>query len=260
MAPAWALPHAVLYARRLRVKLMQARKNRANASLKTKVMLVLGAVVGILLLGNGAIFGFVFWPAFIALERTAAQKNVDRVVDGVQKEQEDLERVSRDWSAWDPTYEYAVAPNEDYERQSFTFDVMHDLNLSLIAIYDIDGNRVKAQAYNLQSGEQIDVAQFGAAFAPDDPFLPHVTGGQTSGILMTEHGPMLLAGFPIVQSTREGPFRGSLFMGRLVDDEMVASLVAQTHVQFAVFQTDPDKLPPLQAPKLAQLAPGEDNV
>jgi sensor domain CHASE-containing protein/HAMP domain-containing protein len=240
-----------------KVNAMQAKKAGTSSSLNRKVMLVLGAVIVILLLGNGAIFGLVFWPAFIDFEKEAAEKNVSRVADAIEKEQGDLERVARDWSAWDPTYEYVVAPNEEYERQSFTFDVMRDLNLNLIALYDIDGQRVRTQAFDFATGEEIEISRFGAGFASDDPFLPHVTpDAHVAGILLTEHGPMLLAGFPLVQSTREGPYRGSLFMGRLVSPEMIEGLKEQTHVQFEVFRTDVDDLAPDLRSALDELAQG----
>ena len=58
-----------------------------------------------------------------------------------------------------------------------------------------------------------------------------------TGILLTEHGPMLLASFPILQSTREGPIRGTFFMGRMLDQALVDAMAEQTHVKFDVFLT-----------------------
>ena len=94
---------------------------KAKSSLNNKVMRLLGVVIAILLLGNGVIFGFVIWPAFDELEHREAEQNAQRVLEALTKEQEILGRVARDFSAWDPTYEYVVAPNEDYDRQTFTY-------------------------------------------------------------------------------------------------------------------------------------------
>jgi sensor domain CHASE-containing protein len=202
--------------------------------LNSKIMRVLAAVTVILFLGNGAILGLIVWPAFVNVEDVAARRNVDRVVDAIQGELRALQRVARDWSAWDPTYQYVVGPNEDYDRQSFTFDVMHDLNLNLIAIYNVKGELVRSRAFDFQTDQEVSLAAFGARLAAGLSLRPRGPVGEVAGILTTERGPMLLVGFPILQSTREGPVRGSFFMGRFIDARMVADLVGQTHVGFDV--------------------------
>lgn len=214
-----------------------------RGSLNKRVLLVLGAVLAILFAANGAIFGLVIWPAFVDVERAAAQKNVNRVADAIVAEQGNLERVAHDWSAWDPTYEYVVNPNEEYDRQSFTFDVMRDLNLNLLAIYNTEGKLIRAETYDFDTGKELQVATFGSSIPTDDPLMMQKMDQQVTGILLTEHGPMLLAGFPILQSTREGPVRGTLFMGRFLNQTMVDGLVNQTHVQFSVFRTNDTALP-----------------
>src|SRR5262249_16938690 len=97
---------------------MKLGRRSPNSSLNKRVMLVLGAVLAILFVANGAIFGLVIWPAFVDVEQSAAQKNVNRVADALAGEKDNLQRVAHDWSAWDPTYEYVVHPNDEYDRQS----------------------------------------------------------------------------------------------------------------------------------------------
>ena len=238
---------------------MKLGRRSPNSSLNKRVMLVLGAVLAILFAANGAIFGLVIWPAFVDVEQAAAQRNVNRVTDALGSEKENLERVAHDWSAWDPTYEYVVHPNDEYDRQSFTFDVMRDLDLNLLAIYNTDGQRIRAETYDLDTGKELDVSTFAASIPTDDPLLMRAIDQQVSGILLTEHGPMLLAGFPILQSTREGPVRGTLFMGRFVNQAMVDGLVSQTHVQFGIFRTEKTALPAdLQAVSQQLMADHED--
>ena len=81
-------------------------------------------------------------------------------MEALLKEQEDLGRVARDFSAWDPTYQYVLAPNEDYDRQTFTYDVMHDLEIELIGIYDVNGRRIMSKTLDLASGEDISIGPF----------------------------------------------------------------------------------------------------
>ena len=233
---------------------------RTKSSLNTKVMLLLAVVIAILLAGNGVIFRWVIWPTFTDLENGAAQQNLQRVQEALSKERDDLARVAHDWSAWDPTYEYVVKPNEDYDRQSFTYDVMKDLDLDFIGIYDTNGHRVRSQAFDLETGKETTVAQFTENLPLDHPLLSHAKPDGVAGILLTEHGPMLLASFPILQSTREGPVRGSFFMGRLLDAGMIDGLEHQTHVMFNLFRTDQGNLPTAAAGATERMRQGETIV
>lgn len=232
--------------------------DKATSSLNNKVMRLLGVVIAILLLGNGLIFAFVIWPTFSELERREGEQNAQRVAEALAKEEDDLGRSARDFSAWDPTYEYAVKPNDEYDRQTFTYDVMHDLEMQLIAIYDANGHRVKSMTVDLETGNEIAIQPFTGDLPADHPLLAHDKTNGITGILLTEHGPMLLASFPILQSTREGPVRGSFFMGRLLSTSLIDALSDQTHVKFAVYRTDGARLEPAEAAAVTAISKGQE--
>ena len=212
--------------------------DRPKSSLNSKVMRLLGAVIASLLLTNGLIFAFVVWPTFAELERREGEQNAQRVAEAFIKEQDELGRSTRDFSAWDVTYEYVVTPNEDYDHQTFTVDVMRDLGLQLIVIYDTKGHRVQGASFDLDSGNPITIQPFMADLPADHPLLAKDRMNGLTGILLTEHGPMLLASFPILTSTREGPIRGTFFMGRMLNQGLIDAMAEQTHVTFEVYRTD----------------------
>ena len=216
--------------------------DRPKSSLNNKVMRLLGVVIAILLLGNGLVFAFVVWPTFAELERREGEQNAQRVAEVLMKEQDDLGRSTRDFSAWDVTYEYVVTPNEDYDHQTFTVDVMRDLGLQLSAIYDTKGHRVQGASFDLESGEPITIKPFVGDLPVDHPLLAKDRMNGITGILLTEHGPMLLASFPILTSTRDGPIRGTFFMGRMLNQSLIDAMAEQTHVKFDVYRTDAARL------------------
>ncbi|HET6161793.1 MAG TPA: CHASE4 domain-containing protein [Dongiaceae bacterium] len=232
--------------------------DKARSSLNNKVMRLLGVVIAILLVGNGLIFAFVVWPTFNELERREGEQNAQRVAEALMKEEDDLGRSARDFSAWDATYEYVVKPNDEYDRQTFTVDVMRDLEMQLIGIYDTNGHRVRSMSVDLESGEEITIQPFTGDMPADHPLLAHDKTNGITGILLTEHGPMLLASFPILQSTREGPVRGSFFMGRLLSTSLIAALVDQTHVKFDVYRTDGSELSPKEVTAIAAISGGHE--
>ena len=66
-----------------------------------------------------------------------------------------------------------MAPNEEYDRQTFTYDVMHDLGMQLIAIYDANGHRVQGVTVNLDTGKEISIQPFMSDMPADHPLLAH---------------------------------------------------------------------------------------
>jgi len=229
-----------------------------KSSLNSKVMRLLGVVIAILLLANGLIFAFVVWPTFDELERREGEQNAQRVAEAFIKEQDELGRSTRDFSAWDVTYEDVVTPDEDYDHQTFTVDVMRDLGLQLSAIYDTKGHRVQGASFDLESGNPIAIQPFMADLPADDPLLAKDRMNGVTGILLTEHGPMLLASFPILTSTREGPIRGTFFMGRMLNQALVDAMAEQTHVKFEVYRTDAGALDASEQEALHAITKGTD--
>jgi two-component system NtrC family sensor kinase len=200
----------------------------------------------------------VIWPTFSELERREGEQNAQRVAEALMKEQDDLGRSTRDFSAWDETYQYVVEPNEEYDHQTFTSDVMVDLEMQLIAIYDTSGHRVQGMTVDLETGEPISIAPFMGDMPVDHPLLAKDRMNGVTGILLTEHGPMLLASFPILQSTREGPIRGTFFMGRMLDKGLIEGLSDQTHVKFDVYLSDRKDLGPAENAAVADIMNGHE--
>ena len=95
--------------------------DRAKSSLNNKVMRLLGrGHRDPACSATASSSPFVIWPTFSELERREGEQNAQRVAEALMKEQDDLGRSTRDFSAWDETYDYVVEPNEDYDHQTFT--------------------------------------------------------------------------------------------------------------------------------------------
>ena len=103
--------------------------------------------------------------------------------------------------------------------------------------------------------EPITIEPFLADLPASDPLLAKDRMNGITGILLTEHGPMLLASFPILQSTREGPIRGTFFMGRMLDQALVDAMAEQTHVKFDVYRTDVGQLDASKQDAVRVIAP-----
>ena len=63
------------------------------------------------------------------------------------------------------------------------------------------------------------------------------------GILLTSKGAMLLAARPMVTTKQEGPIRGSVVMGRFLNEQEISSLAERTHVSLNLWTVNQPELP-----------------
>ncbi|WP_439815108.1 CHASE4 domain-containing protein [Zavarzinia sp. CC-PAN008] len=231
-----------------------------TTSLNNRILRVVAIAIAILLVGNAALFALIVWPTFTDLELTAARRNTDRILDAIAKEQVEFSRPARDISAWDPTYEFVGNQTEDYIRQTFTYEVLNDLNFNLLGIYDTAGNVVRTTAFALEDGNRLAIPPFDGPLPADSPLLRKSTTDELLGIIMSSHGPMLLASFPVLQSTREGPVKGTFFAGRFLGPALIRQLEDQTHVRFNIYRTDDGSLPAHLGDIAGRLNAGEEYI
>ncbi|MBF0173200.1 MAG: HAMP domain-containing protein [Magnetococcales bacterium] len=181
-------------------------------------------------------------PRFIALEKKEAAKNLDRVVESIQRERKHISLLSSDWAAWEDAYEFVNHPSQAFIASNLNPESLAGIRLNLIYFYDLQGTLVWGKYY--------DAAR--KAFVPWPDLPPRITDAMKTLIthkderdehielLMSSTGPMMLAARPIVHTGFKGPIRGTLMMGRLLDQELFRELVEQTHVSFQVFASGSD--------------------
>jgi two-component system, NtrC family, sensor kinase len=227
-------------------------------SLKWKVVLLLSGVFGLFIGTAQIVQHFVVYPSFVALEGEEAVKQVDRCVDAITREVDHLSIFCADWAAWDDTYAYITDKNEAYEKSNFTSVLWSVNRLNLAYFYDTAGQVVWGEAHDLATMELLHLAEFsGETLDAGHPLLAHADPtSAVKGVLLTERGPMLVASRPIVTSENQGPIRGTVVMGRFLDESAVRALAERTRVPLALWSIGNDAVPPADRPVLRQLTAG----
>jgi sensor domain CHASE-containing protein len=226
-------------------------------SLTSKVLLILVTVFVVYIIINYGIQHFIIYPSFLALERDEARKDVERAVQALSREIHHLDQLCADWAAWDDTYEFVQAPSEheEYREANLIIGTFTASELNLIYFLDIEGTVVWGNIYDLETEETIRIADFpNDAFPKTHPLLSYKIVEESpadrtvNGVFMTEQGPMLVSARPILNSEYEGPIRGTVLLGRLLNESFVSILAEQTRVDLQVFPVQTGSLPePLQA-------------
>lgn len=191
-------------------------------------------------------------PTFRSLERTAAEKNVNRCVEALRRDLESLANMTNDWALWDDSYRYVHDRNAQFEATSLADETFANANLNLICYLDLAREIVWGEVRGKRTMQVSELPELLAVLR--DPLNPLMTPGvgfdQGIGLLATSEGPLLLAARPIMSTKREGPARGTLVMGRFFDAEEVADLAARTQNRLRAWVVGDDPLPPRVAEAL----------
>lgn len=207
---------------------------------------LLTTTVMFLLIGVNYLVQFlVVMPAFDRLEREGAQRNAGRCVDAIHRDLDHLSSQTNDWAAWDDAYEFVAGKNPRFEQTTLKDESLGSAAVNLLGFLTPDGKPIWSKVLDLETLQPVDVPDIWTELAkPDGPFLRYKdVNDAKDGILLTSQGPMLLSVRPIITSERKGPVRGSLVMGRFLDNSKIRELGKLAHVKLEGWSVREQDLP-----------------
>ncbi|MBF0605004.1 MAG: HAMP domain-containing protein [Nitrospirae bacterium] len=211
-------------------------------SLQIRLSIILAIVITIQVILTMVVQETFVTPSFVALEEREAAKNLDRVMESIQRERKHISLLSSDWAAWEDAYEFVQHPAPEFITSNLNPESLAGIRINAMYFYDLQGNLVW--------GKYLDATK--KVYVPWPDFSEHIDGSLKALIthkdptdvhielLMSSTGPMMLATRPIVHTGFKGPIVGTLMMGRLLDADLIRELVEQTHVSFQIFPRGAD--------------------
>jgi len=219
-------------------------------SLRSKVVLILLCMFLLYGAVDLIIYRFLIFPSFLTLEQDEARKDSDRCIHAINREIDYLDSLCHDWSAWDDTYNFIQTVSSKYIDANLPESSFTDNRLNLIYFFDTRGNIIWGKTYDLKNNNFISLPEFSKESLPvSHPLLScpledtSLVNAKVSGIFHTAKGPMLISSRPVLTSTNTGPVRGSIIMGKFLNDELKKSFIEQTQVDFQIFPIIPGKIP-----------------
>ncbi|MBF0284175.1 MAG: response regulator [Magnetococcales bacterium] len=208
-------------------------------SLRLKISIVVAAVV-LAFAGGGVWLHWLFVdPVFHTLEQEQARRNLDRVVESLKREGQQLQPILNDWGGWDHLYAFAADRNDRFVEENLIPETFKSAKLNLIYIYDQEGRLIWGR---VSAGEEEEPEAWDplAGRETAHPLLREpLRQRPVSGLMHSERGLFMIAATPILTSARTGPSRGVLIMGRQLDEAVIQSLRLQTSVSFFIDYLDP---------------------
>ena len=194
-------------------------------------------------------------PTFVSLERQSATRDVNRCLSGLERELEMLGDLSSDWGAWDDSYRYVEDRNAEFQTSNLTKESFASARISMLAILNAKRELVWGECYAPETQEKIELpALWPMLMNKAFPLIPvNETDTSKGGLVLTQAGPMLIACNPIITSKREGPVRGTMVMGRFLDQTAIKDLGNRAEVNLTAWLLTGPNLPPEHAGILEEL-------
>ena len=215
-------------------------------NVRLKVTAVLVVVFGALAAAQFIVHERVLLPSFVAIEKQAAVTDMNRAVNALDSQLEQLAVTGRDWGNWAETWKFLHDHNRRFIEDNLTADSMMALRINALAFIDLDGNYVAASALRLDSGAHLDIDFISQGALPrQHPWRRALRDGEVAtGYIGTNQGVMLAVLSPVLDGAGGGPHRGMVLMGRLLTTTEVRRVGEQVQVSLRMGTADP-KVQPL---------------
>ncbi len=216
-------------------------------SLKNKVITLLICIFGAYALVEYTVQRFVLMPAFVRLQQGEATNNTERALQALEREVAILIPSATDWATWDDTYRFMVDQNVEYVESNLNLQALESLSVNLIAFYNPEGKRLWGVGYDYENKKEMVLDELSEDHLDlANPLLDSSEKlGSVAGLYHTPAGIILIASRPILTSKGEGPSRGRVVIGRLLDMAAIERLGSQARVSLIVEFLPPVKIQPV---------------
>jgi PAS domain S-box-containing protein len=187
---------------------------------------------------------FLLQNAIVAEEKSTT-RDVTRLLAALDDQIAVMDATVGDWAPWDDTYEFISSGDTVYIDSNLPNVTFTNLRVELMLFINNSGQIVFGKMVDLDSDAEIPVPEgLYSELQVGNRLLSHKDpSDKMAGILSLPEGAMIIASQPIVTSQGEGPIRGTLIMGRFLDETEIAKLSQKTQLSISSFPYNEDVLP-----------------
>ncbi len=211
--------------------------------LQKKTLLISGLVYSCLIFVLYALGRLILLNGFIKLEDKMVRQDVERVLNVIADELTGLDQVAHDWASWDDTYSFIIDHNEAYLKSNLLLKTFQDLDLNLMVFIDSGGKVILNKAYDPGKIAIFPLVSLNPSLVKDSPLLKVTETSSVTGILMLPEGLMLLASRAILTSEGQGPTRGTLIIGRFLNEAAITRISKVVTLKASLIPLDSTALP-----------------
>jgi diguanylate cyclase (GGDEF)-like protein len=166
---------------------------------------------------------------FALLEKSLMEQQLSRVTSGLADELDRIDAKVRSEATWSEMYNYVINRNPDFYNDNYTYAGLSPAFIDMFGILDSQGNPIHLDWLNHQKQKLYTLTKTEISALLTNQTLSWLsnTQGKTLsssrnlGFVMTQRGLLLLATRPILTSNGHGPSRGTVLVGRLLNQSVL---------------------------------------
>lgn len=209
-------------------------------NLREKTLIIIGVTLAGLVTILYAASQTIIMSSFVELEEQTARQDVKRVLNALSNDLAAMNSTTYDWAAWNDTYAFIENKNSDYIESNLMDSTFTTLNLNIMMFVHSSGKIIFEKAVDLEEGVEILFPRsLEHHISLKDYLIRHSdVESYITGILLLPEGPLLVVSRPVLTSNDEGPIRGTLIMGRYLNNAECEHLAEVTQVPITVYRID----------------------
>jgi PAS domain S-box-containing protein len=214
-------------------------------TLRQRTLLMVGIAVFALNAVLYAIAANLMWRNVQQAEAQDTRKQLNGVITVFNQSLEQFNRNFSDWAIWDDAYAFVENGDQKFVQSNLITGQLATNQINLIAFIQPSGRITFGTGFDLKTQKKTPIpAELRRRLVPTDRLLQHPTLTHTlSGIISLPEGNMMIISRPILKSDGQGPIRGTLVVGRYLDQAEVARLAKITRLQLDIQSVATAQLP-----------------
>ena len=214
-------------------------------SLRQKTLLLISILLVGLIAVLYASLSTIILGSFARLEQQNTRLNVQRLQEALEDELQKLSLTVEDWAAWDDTYTFIQDRNKEFVQANLVDSTFAFLKINFLLLFNNQDKQVFGKGFKLEPLQAMPLPEsLQQKLVSNSILLQHPdTSSKIQGILLLKEGSLIVASQPIVTSEGTGPMRGTLIMGRYLNDQKIKELEQRTQLSLKVYRVDNPQLP-----------------
>ena len=209
---------------------------------------------------------YVTLPEMRRLQQQADWSEVERAAKAIAQQVRDVRRIACDYGVWDDTFDYTLAPKNDYIKSNYSSSTFANNDLTAALIYNAAGNLIWSSGYDADEDAPVEAGRFlreetmasGMFVQSADQFRREKGPALSSGIIRGKREPLIYAAVSIVRSVPDQDFGGTLVMIRRLNQTLLDDIRDFTGLVFHLYSRS-DVAANTQLASLALGLPVSDN-
>lgn len=163
---------------------------------------------------------------YLHLEQTEVENHLQRALNIIELEQDNLQQFTGDWAIWDDTFKFIQNKNKEYIKSNLVNSTFTDSDIAFIAYVKKSGEIVYGRAYDQNKEQQTALPNGLLTYLQREKKLlsPKTAEETITGLISLPAGSFIISSFAILTSNVKGPSPGVLIIGRRFDDKFISKL------------------------------------